>query len=144
MGISLDSLKFLLDAQHYGVVFTRTMTIGHQSLRIDEGTVAKALRAFSGKRAEEASAEMNWSANPYADKLLGVLGAETLDSIDYADYEAATVVHDMNTPIFQELACSYDLVLDGGSLEHIFNFPVAIRNCMEMVKIGGHLIIQTP
>ncbi len=36
------------------------------------------------------------------------------------------------------------MVLDGGSLEHVFNFPVAIRNCMKMLKVGGHYIGITP
>ena len=38
----------------------------------------------------------------------------------------------------------YTLVIDGGCLEHIFNFPVAIKNCMEMLQEGGHFIGITP
>jgi hypothetical protein len=38
----------------------------------------------------------------------------------------------------------YDMVLDGGSLEHIFNFPIALRNCMRMVKTGGVFATITP
>ena len=29
-------------------------------------------------------------------------------------------------------------------MEHVFNFPIAIRNCMEMVSVGGHLMLITP
>jgi hypothetical protein len=29
-------------------------------------------------------------------------------------------------------------VHDGGTLEHIFNIPQALKNCMEMVRVGGH------
>lgn len=36
------------------------------------------------------------------------------------------------------------MVLDSGSLEHVFNFPTAIRNCMEMVSVGGHYLACTP
>jgi hypothetical protein len=35
-------------------------------------------------------------------------------------------------------------VLDGGTLEHVFDFPTAIRNCMKMVALGGHLLCRTP
>src|SRR5207253_612765 len=38
----------------------------------------------------------------------------------------------------------YDTVLEAGSLEHIFNFPTALKNVMQAVKIGGSLFIQTP
>jgi SAM-dependent methyltransferase len=38
----------------------------------------------------------------------------------------------------------YDCVWDGGTLEHVFNYPAALKNCMDMVKPGGHLILETP
>src|SRR5438477_418150 len=52
--------------------------------------------------------------------------------------------HDMNEPIPDKFKETYTAVLDGGSLEHVFNFPVAIKNCMEMVKVGGHYLAITP
>jgi hypothetical protein len=33
--------------------------------------------------------------------------------------------------------------MDGGLLEHVFNFPTAIRSCMQMTKLGGHLVLGT-
>ncbi len=50
----------------------------------------------------------------------------------------------MNQLISPEAKEQYSVVLDGGSLEHIFNFPVAIKNCMEMLEIGGHYLGITP
>jgi hypothetical protein len=35
-------------------------------------------------------------------------------------------------------------VIDGGSLEHIFNFPVAIKSLMQLLKVGGSIFIATP
>jgi hypothetical protein len=46
----------------------------------------------------------------------------------------------MNTQIDDSLRNRFSVVLDAGTLEHVFNFPQAIRNCMEMVKVGGHVI----
>jgi hypothetical protein len=71
-------------------------------------------------------------------------GAEKVDSVDYCDYEGATIIHDMNTPINEQLKNKYSLVYDGGCLEHIFNFSMAIKNCMDMVKPKGLLILETP
>jgi hypothetical protein len=59
-------------------------------------------------------------------------------------YEGATHLHDLNQPVDDALRCAYSAVVDGGSLEHIFNFPVAIRNCMEMVRVGGHFLAISP
>ena len=38
----------------------------------------------------------------------------------------------------------FSVVIDGGLLEHVFDFPTAIRNCMRMVRQGGHLILNLP
>jgi hypothetical protein len=35
-------------------------------------------------------------------------------------------------------------VIDGGSLEHVFNFPRAIASCMQMLRVGGHYFATTP
>jgi SAM-dependent methyltransferase len=80
----------------------------------------------------------------YAEPFFARLGAGTTDSFDYSDFEEATFVHDMNEPIPPDHRERYSLVLDSGSLEHIFNFPCAIRNCMEMVRPGGHFVSITP
>lgn len=49
----------------------------------------------------------------------------------------------MNYPVDSNLHSKYDIILDGGSLEHIFNFPCAIKNCMNLVKKGGSIFIFT-
>jgi SAM-dependent methyltransferase len=50
----------------------------------------------------------------------------------------------MNLPITEDLRERFSVVLDSGSLEHVFNFPTAIKNCMEMVRPGGHFLGITP
>ena len=34
-------------------------------------------------------------------------------------------------------------MIDGGTLEHVFNFPMAIKNCMQMLDVGGHFFSHT-
>ena len=64
--------------------------------------------------------------------------------MDASSFEGATVVHDLNLPITEALKGRFDVVCDAGTIEHVMNFPTAIRNCMEMVRVGGHLILGTP
>jgi hypothetical protein len=80
----------------------------------------------------------------YSEELFRYFGAETVDSIDNSAYENATIIHDLNLPIDDSLKNKYSCVWDGGTLEHIFNYPVALKNCMDMVEIGGYLVMQTP
>ena len=67
-----------------------------------------------------------------------------ISSADYSDYEGAELVHDFNTVLDSKWYCQYDLVIDGGTLEHVFNFPQGLANCMNLLKVGGHLFIFTP
>jgi SAM-dependent methyltransferase len=50
----------------------------------------------------------------------------------------------MNFPVSPHFHDSFDLVYDGGTLEHIYNFPQAVRNCMEMLKVSGLFVSSTP
>ena len=61
--------------------------------------------------------------------------------MDYSDYQGADIIHDLNYPVEKGHEESFDVVVDGGTMEHIFNLPVAIFNCMRMVKTGGSLFI---
>lgn len=71
------------------------------------------------------------------------LGARSVSSMDISDYEGAAVIHDLNQPVPPELCDRYDVVIDGGTLEHVFHVPVAFENCMKLTKIGGHVVIIT-
>ena len=70
----------------------------------------------------------------------------TVDSVDASAYEQATLLHDMNLPWAegQPGLGSYDAVLDFGCLEHVFDFPVAWRNCVALCRVGGHLFHSLP
>lgn len=79
----------------------------------------------------------------YAEPFFQALGCKYTHSLDASGFEGATIIHDLNTPIPPVLHKRYDLVYDGGTIEHVFNFPQALRNLMSMVTIGGTLIIDT-
>jgi hypothetical protein len=76
----------------------------------------------------------------YIEPLLKRFGANRIESVDNSSFENATIVHDLNEPIPEHLKCSFSCVFDGGAMEHIFNFPQAVKNCMEMVEVEGHFL----
>jgi SAM-dependent methyltransferase len=83
-------------------------------------------------------------SDEYSEPLFEMLGAKEIDSLDYSAYENASIIHDLNTPVPEHLHNRFTCVVDGGTLEHVFNFPVAIKSCMEMLKPGGHFIGISP
>ncbi len=80
----------------------------------------------------------------YAEPFLELLGAQRIESLDASGYEQATIIHDLNTPVPSSMHGRFSCVIDGGTIEHVFNFPNAIRSCMEMLEPGGHYIGITP
>ncbi len=79
-------------------------------------------------------------APQYADAFWKLLGAVEAETMDVSDYEGATIVHDLNLPVPDRLKLRYDAVCDLGTLEHVFDFPTALENCLSMVRVGGHFL----
>jgi SAM-dependent methyltransferase len=139
MGISTTGFKILLFAKNNGVSFNRSLMLGRQHFFAkQELTSANDLPG-----ANEVLRQITHE-NPFSEPFFKALGAEVIDSMDFSDYEGATLIHDLNRPIPESLYNRYDVVFDGGTLEHVFNFPQAIKNAMQMVKPGGHFIGITP
>ncbi len=142
MGLDINGTKFLLYAHTRGVLFESTAMVGRQNLLVSPTDLAANFSRFGiFVDASEASKIL---ATSFAEPFLGRLGAQEITSFDASDYEGASVVHDFNRPIPDEYKGKFSVVLDGGTLEHVFNFPVAIRNCMEMVRVGGHFLSIMP
>jgi hypothetical protein len=142
MGINVQTLRFLLTAKRSGVSFENTMMIGRQntynSLPPKEAVaIFLEFGQFVGNDALQ-------TPDGYVEPMLTRLGAIHIDSIDYSSFEGASVIHDMNLPIPDELKSRFSVVIDGGTLEHVFNFPQALKNAMEMVAVGGHFLAVTP
>jgi len=137
MGLDINSVQFLLAAQKKGVRFDRTLMLGRHSLNVFPRTLAAVLErnGFSTEKFKVPSA--------YAEPFFETLGAMQVDSLDNSDFEGAKLVHDLNQPLPADWKERFDVVYDGGTLEHVFNFPTALRNAMELLKPGGRLFIQT-
>lgn len=140
MGVDWHTARALIAARSSGVEFGRTATLGRQNLFATKSDIAAMLREY-GLPTDRVDA---MDPQPeFADRFFELLGATELTAIDASSYEGARV-HDMNLPLPDSLRQQFDVVLDGGTLEHVFNFPTAIKNAMEMVRVGGHLFLQTP
>lgn len=120
MGINKNSLRFLILAKKSGVDFSRTAMIGRQTLNMPESHFIDVMKNESGF-VESTEKWKDLYAGRYAEKLLKYLGATVAESFDFSDFEQASFVHDFNAPISSEHKNKYTLVIDGGSLEHIFN-----------------------
>ena len=137
MGITNNCVKFLAYSHQSGIDFKKTVMLGRQRLYADFDLVNRILR----------NVEINLllkSNEEFAESLFQCFGAKEIDSLDISDFEGANIQHDLNTPIPDKLKGQYSVVFDGGTLEHVFHYPMAIQNCMNMLELGGHFISITP
>ena len=144
MGIDRYSLEFLIDVRKSGVEFGNTITLGRQDLLVEYSAIEDIFQRYSIPYTEEIITNFYKTNNQFSEPLMEYIGAKNCQSIDFSDFENANIVHDLNRPIDDNLKYRFDTVIDGGTLEHVFNFPQAIKNCMEMLITGGHFISITP
>lgn len=141
MGIDNNSAKFLFAARAAGVSFQNVATLGRQNFSPDTRELQGLLKL--GKRDLSAD-RLLADSHGYAEKFFEFLGAKETTAIDHSDYEGAQIVTDLNAPIAPALKNRFSAIFDGGCLEHVFNFPQAIANCMAMLRPGGHFLGVTP
>jgi hypothetical protein len=141
MGLDINGVKLLLHAKQLEVDFTKVVTIGRQILYLREKELQRLLDQAGFAAADR---QEGLKVQTHAEPFFKLLGAEITDSLDASPYEEATIIHDMNLPLPGELFSKYSVVIDGGSLEHVFNFPVAIKNCMDLLEKDGYYIGITP
>jgi SAM-dependent methyltransferase len=147
MGIDTEAARFLFIGQHEGASFKRCVTLGRQNLFLGNQETASLLREYGQNPAKyPVFFATPYTRYRYSEPFWEMLGTTDLLVLDASDFEGAkrTRIHDLNLPIPGDLKGQFDAVCDFGTLEHVFNFPVGLRNCMEMVKVGGHFFVQTP
>ncbi len=86
-------------------------------------------------------------ANPddeYSERFFEKLGFSSVDSMDFSEFEGASIVQDLSAPVPETLEQKFDVIYDGGTCEHIFDLPTAYRNIHKMLKPGGVLIGHSP
>ena len=141
MGLNASGLGLMALARTSGADFTRVITIGRQQLTIGMGE----LEAFFRQRGRDDIAARIASevSDGYCESVLrSAFDAKTVHSLDASGYENASIVHDMNTPI--GVHEPYSVVLDLGTLEHVFNVPVALDNIAALCAPGGTIMHMLP
>lgn len=89
-------------------------------------------------------ADLQNDGNPYAETFFAQLGFASVDSMDFSDFEGASIIQDLSAPLDPALIGQFDVIYDGGTCEHIFELPAAYRNIDRLLKVGGVLIGHSP
>jgi hypothetical protein len=89
---------------------------------------------------------IKWTVTVIPDEMLfKLIGFESVRSLDVSDYENSDYVFDLNSPPEQlSITERFEMVYDGGTLEHVFNVPNALATIAQLTKIGGYIVHETP
>lgn len=155
MGLILSDLHLLAIEQKKHPVKGDVLTIGQQAIY---GTVKEVRDIFESHGLKLKDLKENFDiknkipscvgnprgefTNGYA--VFSLLGADKVYASDVSDYEGADYIIDLNYDVSKEYYEKFDFVLDSGTLEHVFNVPIALSNMARMVKKGGRIMFILP
>jgi len=77
--------------------------------------------------------------------LFKLLGFKEIISMDASKYENADLLYDLNLDCLPpELKEAFDVVLDPGTIEHVFHVPNSLKNIFNLLQVGGRVIHISP
>ena len=63
---------------------------------------------------------------------------------DVSSYENPDFIIDLNQPVDPVHYNQFDVILDAGTLEHVFDVATAFDNINRMLRVGGNVVIFVP
>ena len=79
-----------------------------------------------------------------SDDLFTAMGARRVDAMDVSDFEGAAILQDLNEPLAAYLHSQFDAVIDEAHSSMFSTSPVAFKNVMDALKVGGHFFAALP
>lgn len=139
MGISLIPGLFLARNAHHARGATNGVILGRQKIHMQGRKLERFIHA-ARQHGFDLSEDRITQADGFSENLLRALGYPTIEALDFTDAEGAPHVHDLNFPVPDHLRERFDVVIDGGTTEHIFYIGQAIDSCYAMLKPGGLML----
>jgi SAM-dependent methyltransferase len=140
MGISCTLSKLIMRSpiDFHGAV----CQLGNQNIRFN----SKQLMQDAEEVYFSIKSKTNFKRGVVASELyFNALGFNQVESIDISSNDKPSFIEDLGEDISNtKLINNFDLVFDGGTLEHIFNPDKALNNIKKMLKLNGHIIHQVP
>jgi SAM-dependent methyltransferase len=141
VGLARGAAALLLEESVRRPFSGQIATLGVQTLYMSPADLRRQFERFS-----VTPAVPQREGDAFDDKLLfRMLGFKLVACLDYSDFEGADHVVDLNVDgLPAQLRDKFDVVLDSGTLEHVFHIPHALKNIISLVKVGGRIIFLSP
>jgi hypothetical protein len=151
VGLSTTALRLLLDEAKREPFTGSVLVLGKQDLTITEADL-RSSAAEAGVRLRDVPLTLSEKPGHARagflsdDSMLKALGFTDYAALDVSDYEATDIIlHNLNSPtIAPELEGRFDVIIDGGTLEHVFHLPNAMSALGRMLNAQGRMIHGSP
>lgn len=142
MGIARGAYRLLLEEKKRGVLQGDTiLQLGKQGVLFNTHTL-KRYAALHNVSLEGNIPPQSGFIDDIT--LFKALGFKNVHSLDYSDFEKADILWDLNEPIDPKYYGQFDVIYDGGALEHVFNVPQVFKNIHHLLKENGLIIHVSP
>jgi hypothetical protein len=152
MGIYKDGIRLLMREGSRKKFSGRVLQLGRQEVLSTERNMKKISEEENFKLSEPRE-DIGYGKSKFSDEItvndryfFQSLGFEVVDSLDISTFEGANIIHDLNKLLTKELMniSTYDLIYDGGTMEHIFHIPNILKNIFDLLSVDGRIIHANP
>ena len=145
MGLPAQSVALFL-AEHLREPFTGpVLSYGEQLMNIPYGATLWIFERLGLTPHPDGMADLPETNDP--DRVCTAGQADGFGAgrtLDVSAYEGADIVADLNQPVPPELQGQFGAILDGGTMEHVFDIRQGMKNTADLLRPGGRVVHITP
>lgn len=155
MALTLTSLRLLSRANNRKPFTGPILTLGRQGIYASLDQCRAAIASQAGKvhplpAGMDTKATLPAFRHPPYDRFTNdacafwMMCGQEVEALDVSDHENADYIHDLNLPVPDHLRGRFGTIIDGGTLEHVFDIAQALRNIKAMLAPGGRVFHINP
>jgi hypothetical protein len=157
MGLTAPSLKFILLLNKKYKFKGPLLTYGNQDIYTNIKTIKKWTKEYklppiSSKKYYKSTSLDLEQINPEAKNFvhaktffrqIGIRESDYYD-VDKFDFDKPKIIHDLEKPFGKKYNNFFNLIIDSGTLEHIFDIKSVMANTVKITKLGGYVLHMIP
>jgi SAM-dependent methyltransferase len=156
MGIGYEIMVGLCTESVFKPFYGTAYTLGRQTMALNPADTARLLDMLHVPKSVGSWTEADFSVDKTTDfalkysdtkhvtdvSFLRAFNFDKVYAIDISDFEGAEIVTNLNNPIPANLESTCDFLLDGSTLDNIFDPVTGLRNIARLLKPGGRAFLN--